>query len=84
MASEERIAELADYVKDWEEMYANVCAKRDKLFVLKGKGAAISNDAGEDVLQRMIEDADSAARQLQRVVTQAQSLLGRAQAGEDV
>jgi len=47
-------------------------------------GVSIEDGSGVNLLQKLIQEADSAALQYQRILTHMESLLGRAQAGEDV
>lgn len=84
MANNERIEILKRYVEGWEEMRDNAAARRDSAFNLKNIGVEARDDIGVDLLQKQAEEADKEALDCHKNVIRMQTLLGRAQAGEDV
>jgi len=84
MATEERIEALKEYVAGWQEWAAEAVARRDKALHLKRLGVVARDAAGTDILQKQADDADEQALEAGKNVIRMQSILGRAQAGEDV
>ena len=84
MASSERIKNLTQFVADWIATRDRAAARRDHYLELKSTGVAITNAAEEDILQKMIDEADSEVRNVDAICIRMEALLARAQAGEDV
>lgn len=84
MANEARIEALKKYVAGWVEWSAEAAARRDKALHLKQLGIVARDEVGTDILQKQAEDADEQAKEGHKNVIRMQSMLGRAQAGEDV
>ncbi|AXV70349.1 hypothetical protein CJO74_14265 [Ralstonia solanacearum] len=84
MANEKRIANLQTYVSQWTSWLAELTAQRTALLNMQSEGYCLSDEAGDDYLQRKIAGIDAAVLEHQDILTRMQSLLVRAQAGEDV
>ncbi|MGZ5198264.1 MAG: hypothetical protein ACXWC4_00705 [Telluria sp.] len=83
MNNMERIKQLEAYVAQWDEMLTEAVNRRDRALALKALAVDISDDAGVDVLQKQADQADAAALKFHECRTRAQTLLGRAQAGDE-
>jgi phage regulator Rha-like protein len=84
MTVSNRIENLKPYIKSWEEMRDNAAERRNRALSLKNIGIAARDQTEVDVLQKQADDADNEARVCHENVVRMQSLLGRAQAGEEV
>jgi hypothetical protein len=84
MANNERIEQLKQYVDEWDKMLAEASNRRDMALKLKELAVDVRDESGQDVLQKQADEADAAARTFHKCRTRAQSLLGRAESGEDV
>ncbi|MEQ5844429.1 hypothetical protein N0A02_33785 (plasmid) [Paraburkholderia acidicola] len=84
MANANRIEELKAYVKQWQSALTGLADRRQSLLDMQSKGYRFTDDAGDDYLQHWIKNVDAAVLEHQDILTRMESLLARAQAGEDV
>lgn len=84
MATQERIEQLKGFVTQWMEWRATAEKQRDSLLYLIDAIKGPRNEAMVEVLQEQADSQDDAARQYDECTTYMQSLLARAENGEDV
>ena len=84
MVTQERIEALKQYCQQWQDALQNVTKRRDQLLSWQNEGVFIFENNGQNLLPTLIEEADSAVLQLQKILTKMESFRNRAINGEDV
>ncbi len=84
MVSKERMKQLEDSVTWWKSALSRAEQQRESLLKADELGISITDDDGKDILHDRIMQEDVAVRAYHRGLTLAESLLGRAQHGQDV
>ncbi len=84
MATQERIAQLKGFVDQWMVWRAAAVTQRNKLLYLIEEIKGPHNEEMTKVLQKQADAEDLAARQYDKCTTYMQSVLARAESGEDV
>ena len=84
MATEQRIEELKQYVRDWEDALETVTRIRDRLMQDRERGLTLLEKEGNDVLPDRILEADKAVRQHHQIVINMTARRDRAIAGDYV
>jgi hypothetical protein len=83
MPSQQRINDLKSYVEQWKSALVQITEQRDTLLDIQNK-YFITDKSGKDWLQQKIRGADMAVLSHQENLTIMESLLLRAQSGENV
>lgn len=84
MADQKRIEALQRFCEQWKKSLDSAAANRDHLLSLQASGVSIFENDGPNLLPTLISEADAAVLQLQRILTNMESLRDRAMHGEDV
>jgi hypothetical protein len=72
----QRIEQLKQACERWEDLLERSTKRRDELLILQSEGVSISED-GVNILPKMIDEADLAARNYQRILIRMQSFRDR-------
>lgn len=84
MVSKERMKQLVDSVTWWRGALFRAEQQRESLLKAEELGISITDDDGKDILPDRIMQEDTAAKAYHKGLILAESLLGRAQHGQDV
>jgi hypothetical protein len=84
MVSNERLKQLENIVSIWRDCLANAMKQRDYLLNVKERGISITDGDDRDILPDRIRQEDIAVLEYEKGLTRSQSMLGRAQTGDDV
>ncbi len=84
MPSQQRINDLKNYVEQWESALVQITEQRETLLDIQNKYFILTDKASNDWLQQKIQAADMAVLSHQKNLTIMETLLWRAQSGENV
>jgi len=84
MVTKERMEQIESYIAWWSQGLSQSAENRTRLLHFKEIGLSMTDETGADLISDRIMEEDRATQSWHRGLTYAQSLLGRAQAGEDV
>jgi hypothetical protein len=76
--------DLEAFIDFWRDSLARSEEQRTRLFKAQNVGISIKDEDGRDILPDLIEREDVAVRAYHTGLIRAESLLGRAQSGQDV
>lgn len=82
MATQQRIEALKQHCQQWRDSLQNVTQNRDHLLAFQNEIFRFEND-GENLVPTLIKEANDTVLQMQKILTQIESLQDRAILGED-